>query len=398
MLLWSGQTVSAFGDAFFNLAVLWTVYTATGSAFKTAFVQLLWQLSTALFSPLAGVFADRLDRKGLLVGANLLSALAVSGAAGAVLRPELAAPALLGAVPVLNGLGAFAAAARASVLPELVGPGLLVRASGLFSVGGQVAVLLGSALAGPVLASSGPFWALMVDAGSFLGAALAVGLAPLPARRLNPGPGGRKLPLVKELAAGWEALRALPAVRELVLLGVLVNAAAFLGPLYPALVRERLGGDAAVFGLLQAAGVLGVIFGGLWAGPLEARLGAGQLLALGWGLGGLMLLGLGVSTSAPLAALFGALASFGLAVGEVSGGALLQGLTPEAYRGRVFGLGRSLSVAVIPAASVLGGFLADRLGVLPLFVGGGLWVLGMGLLAWLKPSVRTAALKGPGRP
>ncbi len=269
MLLWAGQTVSAFGDAFFNLAIFWTVYTATGSAFKTAFVQLLWQLSTALFSPLAGVFADRLDRKGLLVGANLLSALAVFGA---VLRPELAAQALLGAVPVLNGLGAFAAAARASVLPELVGPGLLVRAGGLFSVGGQVAVLSGSVLAGPVLAGAGPFWALMVDAGSFLGAALAVSLAPVPARRLSPGPGGRKLPLVKELAAGWEALRALPAVRGLVLLGVLVNAAAFLGPLYPALVRERLGGDAAVFGLLQAAGVLGVIFGGL---------GAGRLLALG---------------------------------------------------------------------------------------------------------------------
>ena len=152
MLLWAGQTVSAFGDAFFNLAIFWTVYTATGSAFKTAFVQLLWQLSTALFSPLAGVFADRLDRKGLLVGANLLSALAVFGA---VLRPELAAQALLGAVPVLNGLGAFAAAARASVLPELVGPGLLVRAGGLFSVGGQVAVLSGSVLAGPVLAGAG---------------------------------------------------------------------------------------------------------------------------------------------------------------------------------------------------------------------------------------------------
>ena len=45
-----------------------------------------------------------------------------------------------------------------------------------------------------------------------------------------------------------------------------------------------------------------------------------------------MLLGLGLSTWAPVAALFGALASFGLQLGEVSGGALLRGLTPEAYR------------------------------------------------------------------
>ncbi len=71
MLLWGGETVSIFGDAFFNLAVLWVVYSQSNSAFQTALVGVVWHLSDIVFGPLAGILADRLDRKRIMVATNL---------------------------------------------------------------------------------------------------------------------------------------------------------------------------------------------------------------------------------------------------------------------------------------------------------------------------------------
>src|SRR5438067_13515395 len=84
LLLWSGQSVSMIGDTFFNLAIMWVIYTQSGSALQTSLIQVVWHLDSIIFGPLAGIFADRWDRKRIMVVANLLSAVVV-GALAAVL-------------------------------------------------------------------------------------------------------------------------------------------------------------------------------------------------------------------------------------------------------------------------------------------------------------------------
>ena len=81
VLLWSGQTVSVFGDAFFNLAVMWVVWAETQSTLQTAIIQAIWHLPDVIFAPLAGVLADRWDRKAIMVTTSLAAAAVVGAVA-----------------------------------------------------------------------------------------------------------------------------------------------------------------------------------------------------------------------------------------------------------------------------------------------------------------------------
>ena len=108
VLLWGGQTISTVGDAFFNLAVVWGVYSETGSAFQTSLIQVVWQLSAVLVGPIAGVLADRQDRKRLMVVGNLAAATVVSVVAIIVF--------LFGRVPTVGVLASILFLDRKSVV------------------------------------------------------------------------------------------------------------------------------------------------------------------------------------------------------------------------------------------------------------------------------------------
>src|SRR5262245_12775582 len=168
LLLWSGQTISSLGDPFFNLAVMWVVYTQSGSAFQTAFIQVISHLSKVLFGPFAGALADRWDRKHIIVITNTLAAVVV-GAVTAVISVCGLSPAVaFAAVFLLNTLTTFSSPAQFSIMPAAVGRDLLATASGMFATARQLASLLGSALAGVTIAILGAVWALLIDALSFL--------------------------------------------------------------------------------------------------------------------------------------------------------------------------------------------------------------------------------------
>jgi len=393
LLLWSGQSVSLIGDAFFNLTLMWVVYTHSGSALQTSLIQAVWHLDRIVLGPLAGLVADRADRKRVMVVTNLVSA-AVVGALAAVMITWGEAPSavIFVAVFLLNSLNTFIGPARASLLPEVVGQDLLATASGLFSTIGSISSLGGSALAGIVVTTVGAAWAVLGDALSFLIAALAIAVARLPTRTIQPSPGQRRPPFLREIRDGWLVLTDQPVVQALVWLSMLINVASFLGLLYPALVSRRLHGTAAALGAIEAAGVAGGIIGGVVAGPLERRLGAGPLLIAGWAVAGVCTLGLAASLWLPLTAALETLMVCGLTVGGVSMSALTQALIPAGYRGRVSGLTGSVAVLSIPLSALAGGWLADSLGVAPLFAIGGVIILGVTALAWSNHHVRTARI------
>jgi DHA3 family macrolide efflux protein-like MFS transporter len=198
--------------------------------------------------------------------------------------------------------------------------------------------------------------------------------------------------VLREVRDGWRTIAGQPIVRAMVSLGLLINVPSFLGPLYPALVGQRLHSNAAALGVIGAAGVIGGMIGGALAGVIERHPGAGPLLAAGWGLTGIGTLGLAVSLWLPLTAALEAAMVFGLTVGSVWMGALMQALIPENYRGRVWGITGSVAVMSIPLSALIGGWLADILGVVSLFAGGGTFIIGVAAVAWSNHHVRTARI------
>lgn len=399
VLLWSGQTVSVFGDAFFNLAVMWVVWSETQSTLQTAIIQAIWHLPDVIFAPLAGVLADRWDRKAIMVTTSLAAA-AVVGAVALLVVLVGHLPSVIAFIAIfkLNSLTTFMSPARASVMPSVVGRDLLTTAQGLFSTARETAMLVGSAVGGLLVAVANAVWALAVDAASFLLVALCIALARLPGRAAPASatnePRTRLSPksVARDLREGWRTVSGVPVVWALLWLGVLINIGSFMGPLWPALVQERLGGGAGSFGLLLAAGTAGGMLGGLAAGPLERRFGAGRVLAAGWSLAGVCILGIAVSIWQPVTMVLECVETASLTASMVATSGIMVTSVPEEYRGRVFGILRSLSVVLIPVSALVGGWIAEFVEIWIMFAGGGALTLTLALAAWASPHVRTARI------
>jgi MFS family permease len=388
-----GRSVSSLGDACFNVAVIWAVYAQTESTLQTALVQVVWQTSDMLFAPIAGVFADRWDRKRIIVTTSLLAALVVSFLAIIIaILDATPLAAVLGAIFALNALSTFVHPASMSVMPTIVDRKHLSTAAGFSASVSQTAALIGTSLAGASIVVLGTAWTLMIDAGSFLVAAIAAFIARIPRREKQPTSRASGSRFIGELRGGWGVISAHPTIRAFVLLGVMLNAASFTGPLFPAIVHHQLGGGATEYGILEAVGIGGALVGGLCAGRIERRFGVGRLLVGGYFITGCCLIGIAFSSWFLLTLALEGLSVFTLVLTGVALAALMQALVPNEFLGRVSGISRSLMICVIPFGALLGGWLADRIGVVPVFAFAGVWILICSLIAWNNPHIRNAAI------
>lgn len=390
VLLWSGQTISGLGDALFNIAIMWLVYVRTGSALQTGIINVMYQLSAVFLAPLGGVYADRWDRKRTMIAVSFLSALIVAIAAVPLALGRFSVLMIYGTVLALSVISYLYNPAYYSVVPEVVGTDLLATANGLSSATGQGASLLGSALAGVILAVLGAAWALIADAISFVLVGVAVAMAAVPGR-----PRGERrdhrTSIMADLREGWQAVQGHPVTRALVWLFALVNVVT-LGALFPALVRVQLHGDARVYGALEAFSVVGGVVGALAAGYMERRVGAGRLMILGFVVAGLALSAMGLSTSVVLTGVLEVAVAFWLVASNVATGSLYMALIPNEVRGRASGLLRAVAVLGMPPSVLIGGWAVDRFGPGPIFVVEGLWAVGIAVLAWTNRHVRTARI------
>ena len=186
------------------------------------------------------------------------------------------------------------------------------------------------------------------------------------------------------------AISAEPTVTALVWLGVLLTIASIAGPLYPALVEQRHNAGASAYGVSTAASISGALVAGVVAGLLERAVGVGRVVIDGWLLASGCPAAVAASAWLPLTATRAAVGTWGMTVGGMASGVLGTLLIPERYRGRAAMITRSPSVAAIPLSSLLAGWLADQVGIVPLFVAGGLWIGGVAGLAWTNAAVRSA--------
>lgn len=241
-------------------------------------------------------------------------------------------------------------------------------------------------------------WALVVDAASFAIVALCIALARLPGRA-TPSAAFKEAhtrlstkSFFLDLREGWRTASGVPVVWALLWLGVLINIGSFMGPLWPALVQERLGGGAGSYGVLLAAATAGGMLGGLAAGPLERRFGAGRVLAAGWSLAGVCILGIAISIWQPVTMVLECVETASLTASMVATSGIMVTSVPEEYRGRVFGILRSLSVVLIPVSALVGGWIAEFVEIWIMFAAGGALTLALALAAWMNPHVRTARI------
>jgi MFS family permease len=360
-LMWAGGLVSALGSWLLTLAIPTHIFLATGSLRAAGLTVAAEYLPFLLLGPVAGVFADRWDRRRLMIGTNLFCAGAV-----AAMLPGLAPGrfgVLYAALVAENaGLVLYGPAWQART-PAVVGPGsLLTSANALNAASSGVVRLAGGPLGGILLVLIGARWLIAADAASYLLSALALTLTSRapggpPATRITPGT------VARDLLEGTRVLLRQPAARALFPVTVVFLAAnaSLSAVLIPFGIR-RLGGSEHTGFLLCGLGA-GFLAGAPVIRLLLDRVKTRILLAATLAASAAAYLGLftssALATALPAAAAVGLFGSMSLVIPQTT----VQRVVPNAVLGRIGAVFLTGEAAATLAGAAAGPFLAQAAGL-----------------------------------
>jgi MFS family permease len=364
--LWAGQSVSGLGSAAQSIAMPLWVLQVTGSAALTGVAFVVQLLPRVVFSPWAGVLADRFDRRGLAVLLNVLAAVVTAALLPVVGAGNIAFYYVL--TVLLGALGAVNAAVVPSLTPALVPASRLTAANATQELTTGAILALGPLLGAGVAVGLGFRGAVAVNAASFLLAALLI----LPVPRQEPAAQQRRRP-VAMLRDGLSALVGDRVLRTAVLAeGTLFL---FLGALPQfALLLIGDGGRTTEAGLFSS---------GMGAGWLVAAAALARSRA---NLDPTVMLAAGAATAAPVAGavvwcahaapawvfLGGLLAGAHNLLFAMAPTLLCQRRAASAVLGRVIAFRRSFLVLAQCGSLALATALSPRLGVGPVLAGAGI--------------------------
>jgi MFS family permease len=373
--LWIGQGTSFVGDAVSMVALVVLVVQITGSASAVGGA-LVARLLPTIASPLAGVLADRVDRRIVLVASDLARAVLVLGL---VFARDLASIYIL---VFLMGLArtVFNPTVRAA-FPSLVGGGNLTRANALIGGTFSTSIMVGPAFGGLLVASIGVDAAFLADAVTYLISAILLSTVPLPRPHRE---SEEEEGFVHDLRSGFGYLLGTRVPLAIVVGAFLtiltINATV---PAEVFLAKETFGAGNAGYGLLVSLWGGGMVLGSAMMAVLGNRINLVLLYFLSIFVGACALVGTGLAPAFILA--LGALTVEGAATGidNVATDTILQKRVPEAFLGRVFSI-RFLGYSAGEALSYpLGGLLVDTVGPRSTYILAGIATAAAGLLVLL---------------
>jgi MFS family permease len=360
-LLWTGMTVSLLGDGIFVVANAWQVYDLDNNPVALSLVGTAWTLGMVAFLLTGGVVTDRVDRRLVLIAADLMRAAAVV-AMGVLSLTGLIEIWHLVALSVLMGVGeAFFGPAFGAIVPEVVARELLVQANALDQLVRQAAArLVGPAIGGIVVAAIGAGSAFLVDAGTFVLSALCVGA--MSARSV---PAARTESMRREIREGLAYVRGEPWLWA-TLISASVSLLFFLGPievLLPYVVRNDLDAGAGGFGAVLAATGIGAVVTSLVLSQVGVPRRYLTFMYLTWGVATLPFLIYAFGTALWQFLVFAVFEGGCMAAGGVVWGTLMSTRVPAELRGRVHSLDWLVSIGLTPVSFALTGPVSAAIGI-----------------------------------
>jgi MFS family permease len=365
-LFFGGQGISLIGTWMTQLATVWLVYHLTNSALMLGVVGFTSQIPNFLLTPFGGVLVDRFPRQRILIVTQVLAmvqslTLATLALAGVIQIWHLLVLSLFQGI-----INAVDAPARQAIVTELVDrPQDLANAIAINSTMFNGARLVGPAIGGLLIARVGEAYCFLIDGLSYIAVIIALLAMRFKLKQL-PKITGSPLERIKD---GFQYAFGCPPIRAILLLSAIVS---FLGMQYTVLVPvfadKILQGDAQTLGFLMAASGVGAVAGGIYLATRTTVIGLGKLIILGPALLGAALIVFALSRYLLLS--LGAMLSIGLGtiLQIASGNTVLQTIVDDDKRGRVMSIYTMSFLGVVPFGNLLGGTLADRIGVTPTLI------------------------------
>lgn len=373
--VWAAQLVSDFGDALTLLALLLLVNELTGSTAALAGMAIMLALPQMTVGVLAGVYVDRLDRRRVMLAADLLRAIVVLGFLLINTADLLWLLYLLGLTQ--SAIGTFFTPARTALVPSIVPREGLLAANGLNQGGRLVAGVLGTGTAGVIVGvfgTAGP--AFVIDSATFLISFLFV-LGIATRSRLASGP-ATAAPVVGVVRSVVEGLRVVAGSRlltgTLASAGVVMLGLGAVNVLFVPLLINELGVPATWFGAIELAQTSSMILSAAILATVLARVGPTRVITIALsGTAVITALLAGVTQVwQVIVLLFGV--GWLITPLQAAVTTIVQTETAEQMRGRVAALlSSTLTTASVVSMAIAGAF-GDLIGIRNVFLGAALVV------------------------
>ena len=381
-----GQLVSLVGTWTQSTAQGYLVFELTRSPAYLGYVGFAAGIPSWLFTLYAGVVADRMPRRNLLVITQISMMILAFGLAVLTFAKLVQPWHILGFAFLLGIANAFDAPARQSFVLEMVSRQDLTNAIALNSTMFNTATAIGPAIGGLMYAALGPAWCFTVNGISFLAVIAALLLMRLQPSILSV----RRESTLREVAAGFSYIQKNRIARVLITNMAVVSlfGISFVA-LMPAWAVEVLGGDAATNGFLQSARGIGAIVGALMIASMSAYSIQSRMITLGNFAMPLFLLAFAAVRWLPLSLLTLVGIGWGFLVLANSSNAMLQSQVPDELRGRVMSIYMLSFFGLMPIGALLAGSVAERIGEpLTVAIGATVLLIFAGLVLLRVPELR----------
>jgi MFS family permease len=369
MKLWTGQTISQFGDEITLLALPFLAIVDLGAeSLEMGILGVVRFLPWIAFTLPAGVWVDRMRRRPILIGADVARAAVLASIPLAFLGGWLTLVQVYVVAFLAGTLEVFFDIAYQSYLPSIVERDELVEGNSKLELSRAGSQVIGPTVAGFLVELVRAPFAIAFDALSYLGAVLFIGLI----RRPEPEPAkhdpaeGRRPSMWQEARAGLTYVRDSRYLRSIAActgsFNLFGNIGAVVTLLY--LVRE-LGLGAGTIGVIFAIGNIGVVVGALTGGRVAKAIGIGPTIVFSAALGGVAL------AFVPLAprddpfwflVIGGIIGGWSVVAYNVNQVGLRQAITPHNMLGRMNATMRLIVWGTIPIGALAGGILGTAIG------------------------------------
>jgi len=383
--LWFGQLNSQLADRVYVYVLMIIAYNLTGTNLGVAIPLLAFGIPSLLFGPLAGVFVDKWDRKGILIITTIIRGVLIL-----LIVPLIETSlGLIFAVSFLIYTATqFFAPAETASIPELVKKHDLIVANSLFMITWMGASVIGFGLGAPlvnIFGNEGTFVAAAVL--YFIGAG-AVALVPL--KPIVKHPHHQERPISKDLQFGLGFIwRNRVVMYSLLKLFVATSAIAVISLLAISYAKDVLGIGEKNFGYLIIAVGVGMIIGMGVLERLHRIMTKGTIVILSFIMSGVALIFIGTVSELKIALFLIGLLGVGNIFITSSIQTILQQRIPRNVRGRVFGVQNMLINSAFVFPVIIAGFAADIYGVQTALMVVGYIVAATGVAGIFLPKFRS---------
>jgi len=374
-LMWTGACVSTIGTFVQQFAQSWLVYDLTKDAFYLGLDLFLGQLPIMMFSLFGGVFADRLDRRKMLLVSQYIQMVCAFLLALLFATHVIQVWHIL-ALSFFVGVGqSFGGPAYSALLPTLVGPEDLSNAIAMNSIQFNLARIVGPTLGGLAYTTLGATWCFTLNGISYI--AVIISLFMIHVKFV---PTKTTESVLKSMKEGIRFIRCRDGMSALVILAFCTTLFGFsLSSFLPVFVRTVFHKGPETYTLLLVCSGAGSIVGALSVAAVEKMKGQGRLTLLILVLLGLIISAFATSRWLPLSCILMFLAGVAIMASGSFMLSLAQLITTDAMRGRVMSVYNLAFRAGIPLGALVLGKLIPTFGVSKALAGAGLTLTAISL-------------------